>query len=356
MRSILYPFCMLFIILLAGLTIKAQTPTYASDYLEKVTEGQQQITEDFLSYTCAIAHGRTAKKIEKRRKQLITDVEQARARLRSMRGFDGDTTLKTAAYTYYTVCYNLLNNDYAKIVDMEEIAEESYDNMETYLMTQEKADEKLHQSFASWDTTMRAFAAGNNIRILDEKSKLSEKSEEAGKVNKYYHQVYLVFFKSYKQDVYLTKAVNKKDINGIEQNKNTLLKNAAEGLQNLSKIHSFEDDPDLINVCRKALQFYEHEAKTSIPIISDYLVKSDNFDKLKTAMNSSSNHSKEDVDNYNKAVNDINNAVAAYNKLNKEDNDARNKVIEEWDNGGLTFLNKHTPHYSKLLDGGSAKK
>jgi hypothetical protein len=64
-------------------------------------------------------------------------------------------------------------------------------------------------------------------------------------------------------------------------------------------------------------------------------------------MSASSNHSKQEVDDYNKAAKDFNAAVAIYNKVNKEDNEARSKAIDEWNNGVQGFLSKHTPRYNK---------
>ena len=315
--------------------------------MNKITDGQLQITQDFLSYISAVAHGKTARKIEKRRKDLVTAVATARNHVHALPAFEGDTAVKAAAYNYYTVDYNLLNNDYSKIVDMEEIAEESYDNMEAYLLAQEKAEDKLNESYAKWDAAFKEFAAAHNIKVQEDNSKMAKQAEVVHKVNGYYHQVYLVFFKSYKQEKYLTIAVEKKDLNGIEQSKNTLLKDVTEGFEKLNKIPAYEDDAELTGACRKALQFFQKEAKTSVPVISDFLLKNDNFEKLKKAMSSGGDHSKQAVDDYNKAVKDFNNAIIVYNKLNKEDNEARGKAIDEWNNGGQGFLNKHTPRYNK---------
>jgi hypothetical protein len=347
-KTLQFAFTFLFALIIAVPFAGAQGSTAnANAYLDKVTDGQQQITEDFLSYISAVAHGKTARKIEKRRNDLVTAVAQARSRIKYLNPFEGDTSVKVAAFNYYEVEYNLLKNDYAKIVDMEEIAEESYDKMEAYLMAQEKAEEKLNESYNTWDAAFRAFAARYKITIMEDKSAVAKKAEAAHKVNEYYHQVYLVFFKSYKQEMYLSTAVEKKDLNGIEQSKNTLLKDVTDGFEKLNKIPAFDGDGDLTLTCRKALQFYQKEGKTSVPVVSDFLVKSDNFEKLKKTMNSGGNHSKEDVDNYNKAVHDINAAVGSYNKLNKDDNVERNKVIDEWNNGAQGFLSKHTPRYNK---------
>jgi hypothetical protein len=343
-KTLPFTFTLLLAFTLASPAVYAQT---AGVYLSKVTEGQQQITEDFLSYISAVAHGKTARKIEKRRKELVTAVAQARTRIKYLAPFEGDSSVNAAAYTYYDVEYNLLNNDYAKIVDMEEIAEESYDKMEAYLLAQEKAEDKLNESHATWTKVFKAFADKHNITLVDDNNKMTKMAETVHKVNEYYHRVYLLFFKSYKQEMYLNAAVEKKDINGIEQNKNTLLKDVGEGFENLNKIPAFDGDGELTIACRKALQFFQKESKTSVPLISDFLVKNDNFEKLKKTMGASSNHSKQDVDAYNKAVQDMNAAVGVYNKTNKDDNTERAKAIDDWNNGAQSFLGKHTPRYNK---------
>jgi len=318
-----------------------------ADYLSGIMMGEQQITEDFLSYISALTHGKSARKIEKRRTELLNAVAQAKSRISHAPSFtDGDSTVRVAALNYYTIDYNLLKEDYAKIVDMEEIAEESYDNMEAYLNAENAADQKLQDAFKLYNGAIKTFGEKHNITIVDDNSKTAQKAEIVHKVNDYYHKVYLIFFKSYKQEMYLSKAVEKKDLNGIEQNRNTLLKDVEEGFEKLGKLPSYDGDGDLAIACRAALQFYQKEAKTSVPVISDFLLKNDNFEKLKKSMDSG-DHSKEQVDNYNKAVKEINAAVNNYNRINKEDNDARTKITDGWNNTTQSFLAKHTPRYNK---------
>ena len=44
---------------------------------------------------------------------------------------------------YLELSYAVLNNDYAKIMDMEEISEQSYDAMEAYMLAQQIANDKM---------------------------------------------------------------------------------------------------------------------------------------------------------------------------------------------------------------------
>lgn len=73
--------------------------------------------------------------------------------------------------------YTVLKEDFDKILDMEDIAEQSYDFMEVYVLAKELA---------------------NNITLVEgEMDKKSQKINKASNVLEYYNDVYLIFFKSY---------------------------------------------------------------------------------------------------------------------------------------------------------------
>jgi hypothetical protein len=109
--------------------------------------------------------------------------------------------------------------------------------MEAYLMIQEKAGEKLDEAFAKLKDVERTFAEKNNIRLTQATAtKMDRKLAKIGKVNSYMNQVYLIFFKSAVQEVLLLEALNKKDINAMEQCRSSLAKFAAEGLTRLDTV------------------------------------------------------------------------------------------------------------------------
>lgn len=328
------------LMLFSGIAVGQKNP---GEYMQKMEDAQKQITEDFLIYTSAVAHGKSARKVEKRRKDLISSVTHARSQAKHMAPFNKtDTTLSAASYTYLNICYNLLKEDYGKIVDLEEIAEQSYDNMEAYLLAQEKASQVLDEAGDRLEATVREFAANHNVNLIEKKDANNKKAEKVGKVNAYYHQVFLVYFKSMKQEAYMIAAVSKKDVNGIEQNKNALLKSAEEGLLKLPSIKPYENDRSLATACQKLLQFYQKEVNEKVSILTDFALKSDAFDKARKSFESGSK-SKADSDSYNKAVKDINDAGAVYNKTNNDLNQTRGKLNNEWDNAVKNFMDKHIP-------------
>ena len=79
-------------------------------------------------------------------------------------------------------------------------------------------------------------------------------------------------------------------------------------------------------------------AKNDIPKLTDFYLKEENFDKIKKSLEAKgSNKTKEDVDQYNKAVKDINASVNNFNQLNQELNKRRQEVVQNWEKSEKDF-------------------
>ena len=318
-------------------------------YLNKISEGQNKIMQDYLAYISAVSHGKSAKKVAQKRSELLSAVTSSRARVSHLPEFDGDTMLRYTAFNYLNMTYVVLKEDYAKIMDLEEIAEQSYDNMEAYLTMQKKAGEKVEEAYAQFDKKFHAFALKNNIRIEENNTEEAKKMAKVGRVNDYYNEVYLAFFKCSKGEMYMIDATTKKDLNAIEQTKVALQKYIGESTEKLNAIAPFEGDASFLTITKKLIEFYQSEVKDKMPIVADFMLKSEKFEKLKAAMEkkSASERTQQDVDQYNAAVNDMNAAVNNYNKVNTELNNTRSRLINEWNKVGAAFKDKHMPVYNK---------
>ena len=298
-----------------------------------------------MAYTSASAHGKREKKVEKLRNSLINEIDEARMNIFSLPTFKGDKAYRDSAVNFMKFYYSVMNEDYTKIVNMEEIAEQSYDEMEAYLMLQEKVDLKFDEANKRLRVAEKDFATKNKINLVDGKSELSEKMKEAGNVSKYYHQVYLIFFKPYIQEKNLMEAIGKNNLTGIEQSKSAMLKYAQEGLVKLAAMKGYNGDLTLVGTCKSLLNFYIKEAdKTSV--INDFLLSKERFEGIKKEMDKKGNsRTKEDVDAYNKAVATMNKASNDYNSNNQMINEQRNETFNNWNKGVKTFFDEFTPKY-----------
>jgi hypothetical protein len=337
-------------ILMLGQSLRSSGQPFetAVQYMDYITKANQQLTEKYLFYLSGASHGKSAKKVEKRRQELLQSISDTRYNIMGMPPFKGDRTLKDTTVAYLKIMNSVFNEDYGKIVNMEEIAEQSYDLMEAYMLAKDKANEKLNEAAKKQQAMQVKFAQKNNITLIDNQSELETKMDIASAVMSHHNEVYLVFFKSYKQEVYLMDALNKKNIVGIEQNLNALQKYSDEGLEKLNGLKGYNGDPSLIESCRNALNFYKEEAAKGTGL-TDFILKEENFTKSKKQFDSkpASKRTQQDVDQYNNAVNDINAAGKSYNALNAELNKQRTSVMNNWDKAVAKYMDAYMPTQRK---------
>ncbi|MGZ3752793.1 MAG: LIC11966 family surface protein [Mucilaginibacter sp.] len=316
-------------------------------YMDAIGKAETNMNKAYMAYISAAAHSGRKRKIEKMRDQAVESILTCQTTINYLPAFKGDNSLRQSSLTFVQLCYKIFNDDYAHIVNMEDIAERSYDEMQAYLLLQEATNDTLKVGNERMSKAQKNFAAKYNITLIDQKSELSDKMEATDRVTKYYDKVYLLFYKCNWEENQLTEAVNQKNVTKIEQVRSALYKYAIEGLRVLDTLHSFDNDGSLKESCRQALAFYKDEAEKQIPIYTDFFLKEENFTRFKATMDAKpeSQRTQKDVDTYNKAVSDINNAVNTYNQVNSDLNNGRVNVNNGWDATEKQFLDYHTPYY-----------
>jgi hypothetical protein len=334
------------LILLLKTGIKGQDLSNAASYMSYIGGKEKEVSKKYLNYISAASHGKSLRKVEKLREQVLNSIYETRIAIQGTPPFQGDKTLREASVAYLMLCYRVFNEDYAKIVNMEEIAEQSYDAMEAYLLAQKIANEKLDEAGAKRNDVGKDFAKKFNVNLVDGSDVLDEKMKKTSKVTDYYNEVYLLFFKCYRQEQYLIEALNKSNVISIEQAKNSLFKYANDGLAKIDTIAAFDSDASLKSACQRALQFYKSEAAEKVPVMTDFILKQENFQKLQKTFNSksSSQRTQADIEVYNKAVKDINDAGNEYNKINNETNNKRSAMLDNWNDVVKKYWDNHMPY------------
>jgi uncharacterized protein len=323
-------------------TIADESPV---EHMRQLSDREELLSTKYMSYMSEVAHGNRARKMEKRRQELIISLRQAIQEGGKLRPYNGDASLRDAYKKYWSVLLSIFTDNYSKIVDMEEVAERSYDAMEAILLIQEKADETVNAAHDDVATAYKAFADRHSVRLVEgEQSKLTGKLNKTGKVNRYLNQMYLIFFKSYVQEGLVLDGLGKRDLNAAEQSRNSMSKYADEGLLKLDTIKSFNGDGSMKAACRQVLEFHKKEVE-KFSTLSDYLIKHEEFEKNKKAFEAmpASKRTQTDVDEFNKRVKEINEVVNKSNKMNQDLNSSRSKVLDSWDAARKKFMDQHVP-------------
>jgi len=314
-------------------------------YLESYTGEIGEIQEEIWNFIKAGAHSKDARAVDGKRRAVIKRMKESVEFIKKIKPYNNDSILKKAFSDYVNSLSYIMEEDYAKLVNMEEIAEQSYDLLEAYLAAKEKANEKFAAIATEMELKQKEYAALYNITLTFDESETGKKLSDAGKVTNYYDSVYLIFFKSHKQELYLLDAVSRNDMSKIEQNRISLQNYSREGLNALKNIKPFKNDDSLKKICQKLLSFYSEESMEKIPVMIDYLMKKEAFEKLKKAfeLKKENERTREDVDLYNAKVKELNETVQKYNSTVKALNDKRSDLINEWNGIRAAFFDRHVP-------------
>jgi len=341
-------FLVLIILTSIAKTSYAQDLSNPGDYMTAISNAQTEMNQKYMAYMSATAHVRRARKIDKMRQQALESIENSRFKTIDLPVYKGnDNSLRQSSIDYIKFCYNVFNDDYAKILNLEDIAEQSFDEMQAYILLQEKTTEKIHEANDKMEEATHAFAQKYNVNLIESKNDLTEKLDESSKLNHYRNQLYLIYFKCYWEDGEIVKALNAGKITEAEQGRNSLIRFATEGLTGLDSLKNFEGDPAMALTCKEILKFYKSMAENDMPKQMDYFLKKENFEKIKKSFDakSGSDRTKKDVDAFNDGVKEINKATDTYNNINKKMNSERTDAENKWNDAEKSFADTHMPYY-----------
>ncbi|SNS47634.1 hypothetical protein SAMN05421640_0307 [Ekhidna lutea] len=330
----------LFALLLISITTFGQNSPV--EHLNRLSIDYDQINKDTWDYIRQASRGKNANKLEKRRSELAATLRKAKYNVSKVPVYQGDNSLKQAYTNYLSLTYNMINNNYKKIVDMEKVAEDSYDAMEAYLLTKERTNKKMDSASAALTAAQDEYVAKHNITLRESSSRISKKLNNAGEVIEYYNKIYLIFFKSNFYEGEMINALSNGSVGDMEQFRQTLELVSKEGTEELKNIGSFKNDNSLKDACFKMLEFYYGEAVRYMPKQIDFYAKKDRFETLTKNMESKkqSQLTQKDVDEYNNAVQEYNAAISEYNETNEYLNKFRTKRHDEFSKTVDSFYKK----------------
>ncbi|MFN8206923.1 MAG: hypothetical protein U0T82_05870 [Bacteroidales bacterium] len=345
MTSLKHTLVLGFIVFSSVYHAQAQSVAEASNYMSRFSKENETISNAMWDYISAAAHSKSRRIIDNRRKSLIGTILTAEKRVSSMECLNSDCLLRDSTAGYFHLSYLVLNEDFEKLLNMEEIAEQSYDLMEAYLLAKEKVDEKMDSASREIDAQYRKFAARYKVPLQEKPDKLALKLQKASQVFDYRNKVFLLFFKGYKQEAYLLSAWEKNDLAAMEQNADMLKTFSDNGLAVLDTMKAYKGDGSLRLYCTQMLTFYRKEAAENIPFILDFTLKKEEFEKVAKELEAKPQmvRTKEDVELYNKLLKEYNTGSIKYNAMIKQMNSDRSRILNAWNNAEVVFLQRHIP-------------
>lgn len=320
-----------------------QSGQEALAHMTAVQEPAKGLESELWKYLRTMARSKNEKRIEKRRYSLVENMQTFHAGVSNVAPYAADDSYRLAMLDYLDVSIKVINEDYASIMDLEEIMERSFDDFEAYVLAKEAANEKIEAASNVLDAAERRFAESNGISLVETQSRTSQKIAKANAAFGHYNDVHLLLMKCNYQEGYVMDAMNREDVNGMKQNLNTLAAYANEGLEQIESIEAHNGDSKLKYAAKRWLQFYKKEAEKDLVAQMEFYIAKDEFDKATKKIESikPKKRTRDDVKNYNAQVDQFNKTLNNYNRTNETLNAARTKVFNDWNTATDNFMNTH---------------
>lgn len=334
----------LFLFVAAINTTTAQKFDTAFAYLEFISDEQETITKNMWNYTKAVAHNRNDKNVENKRNSVIKSIERAKKKISAATSFDDDP-YKESVLENLNISESLMKMDYAKIIDMKAISQQSYDMMEQYILAQELADKKMAEAQKDYEAKFMDYAKRHTIEIIENETDLGRKMQISNEVFSYYNEMYLPFFKANITESYIFEALEANDISALQQNAISLSNIIKEEREVINTIALYKDDKNVLEATNAAFDFYLTEAEVHIPEMIDFLLLQEEIQNISKIIEKTSKRkrTKEQIDGYNAKVDELNKKVAFFNKLTAKLNKERAKVLHNLNKANDDFLARHIP-------------
>jgi hypothetical protein len=316
----------------------------AMAYLQAMVAPLEEVRQSNYHYLQSVTRVRKARAVEKKRQELLKALQSVKDIVQGSKPLHGDATLKTDLIQYLDLVTIVLKNDFGKILDMEDIAAQSYDQTEAHQMALDMATAKLNASFGVLRNAQLAFFKKYGIRAIDKKDGLDLKIERVNKAISYYDTIFRIFFKVNHQNSYAQSAMTAKDAAGLEQHATTLVSFAEDALELIKQKHGYEGDNELIATAVKLLEYYRYAGQKAYPANIEFEIKTDNFRAAEKKMNAikATDRTAEVINQYNGEVNAYNAAVKEINRINKQSFKTHRQLIKLWNTEMKKFFKNHS--------------
>ena len=294
----------------------AQNFKNAQEYNNYIILQQAKITQKSLQYVSTSVHSEDVFKIEKRRDDVIKQIDVSLANVKKMPDFNGDKRFRDETIDVLTLSRNTYNVDFKDANSLLAKRNDSYENLQKYYQAQDKAEKKVNEAMEDMKKAQTRFAERNKMQIMTAEKKDSP-FDVIGRLNAYTRQIELAIFRPKKNNDIFMKAIG--DKKATENQRKNIITEAETALSTLKMMPAFKEDPS-----------YRDKAIEMVTFYKDFATK-EGATMLEVSTKKEIN--KYDVDSFNAAI--------------KLYNEKSNKIINEYNAVSAKIARENIPNVSE---------
>lgn len=305
-------------ILLVGLVFLAgsafgQTFSDPVEYLNYFMAAQNDVVVKSMAYNSKSVHSKNAKRVEKRRRELIEEIKTNIKEMNRLTPYEGGEDMRDKAAKVMELILDIYEVEYKEASELKDKSEASYEGMERYFAALDKAEGKLEKANDQFDVLYEEFAKDHDIQLLDsDETKFQEQVKRVSELNEYSRKLFLAHFRVSRDDSRVNTAMSDKDWELAHAAREDLVKHSKEKMAEVNQMKPFHGDDDYRQSVLEVLKVY-HKLGTK-------------YYKRLIELNQKETLTNKDVNEYNEIVADINKEVPkAVEKMNKENEKIQRK-------------------------------
>ena len=325
----------------------AQQSSDALDYLNQLTDSQQELSKQLMRYISASAHSNSVANIERQRNNLIEVTEQAKQKAEQTPSFQADAALRDAVLSYYSLSLESLTTDFKEIVALKDKASSSYELMTQLLAAEEDVQNQLKVAQERVEQEVEAYAKQHQIQLIKEQNQLSKMIAKSNEVTTYYNSIFLPMFKVNLQNVQLKEQIAAGNIDAIEQARKQSQEYAEEAREVFASKSAFLGDFSLLEAAIERVEYYAEEGNTMALISIEHKKQTQQLEQVKREIDqlAPKQRTKEQVDEYNELVDAVNASVNDLNNYADKFNTIGSQALAQWEQIVQEFRQRHIPKY-----------
>lgn len=282
-----------FLLLLVGaspLMLSAQSFKDPVEYYNYIAERQRQVLNKHIRYVSHSVHSDNFRDIERRRIQLIKELNQSIRQLERIEPLKGDNKLRNTAIEVFEEYLAAFNIEFKESLSLKESSQDSFEAMEKYFAAQDKAEEKLQKSGEKFDKAVEGFVEKHEMQFEEgDENEIADQFKITGEVNSYTRELFLLYFKVSKSNAGFADALNERKAGKMAKAREALIVSTVESLQAMETKSDFKGDKSLLIKTKALIEYYQEIAQ------GDY-------ETLTNIMENQGSLTQEQVDQYNQIL------------------------------------------------------
>ena len=259
---------------------------------------QSLVTAKNLEYVSYSVHAEDYNEVERKRKEVIKQIQGSITRVTALTPPENGVTLKGEALEVLNMYKTVFSMDFAEVTELKKDSESSYEAMERYFKAQDKVEKQLEKAGDRFEKAQERFAKKNDFKIVKSEGDdpLSEQIKKMNEVNEYTRKIFLTYFKADKAHAAFMEAMNNEE-KSLDSKRRKMESTASEAITALSKMSGFDGDKAYLESARKLMKFYKNLAQNEFA------------DVVRVTKLKQKDLTQADVDAYNEAIQKYNEQI-----------------------------------------------